>query len=296
MGEVRGRLFVPSPRGRSYAEINASWRIGTGAPCGGDRVEGKDELAETTGLRIESAWRNSHGSRQEAQRRQAQRSHIPIPTNRNRHADRRTQSLYPCGETIHNQDPLTNRGMGDHTIAAPCTKAIRHCLSRTIRAVPRFSFSKVTLATATAITRLAPGPASTGQPIRPAHRLRREDLFQERTSGRLNSFSPVPLRGNRATGRAAHEPVRDAHERVLGRPTAIAPSLSWLPREASEGQPSWRRLFHRYSRPLSRRSANTVDLVGQLMKSLVEAVSNETRRGYNRPVPGPPRLAWRGNS
>ena len=75
---------------------HASWRIGTGAPCGGDRVEGKDELAETTGLRIESAWRNSHGSRQEAQRRQAQRSHIPIPTNRNRHADRRTQSLYPC--------------------------------------------------------------------------------------------------------------------------------------------------------------------------------------------------------
>ena len=102
---------------------NASWRIGTGAPCGGDRVEGKDELAETTGLRIESAWRNSHGSRQEAQRRQAQRSHIPIPTNRNRHADRRTQSLYPCGETKHNQDPLTNRGMGNHTIAAPCTKA-----------------------------------------------------------------------------------------------------------------------------------------------------------------------------
>ena len=45
------------------------------------------------------------------------------PTNRNRHADRRTQSLYPCGETKHNQDPLTNRGMGDHTIAAPCTKA-----------------------------------------------------------------------------------------------------------------------------------------------------------------------------
>ena len=57
----------------------------------------------------------------------AQRSHIPIPTNRNRHADRRTQSLYPCGETKHNQDPLTNRGMGDHTIAAPCTKALfRH--------------------------------------------------------------------------------------------------------------------------------------------------------------------------
>ena len=51
------------------------------------------------------------------------RSHIPIPTNRNRHADRRTQSLYTCGETKHNQDPLTNRGMGDHTIAAPCTKA-----------------------------------------------------------------------------------------------------------------------------------------------------------------------------
>ena len=24
----------------------------------------------------------------------------------------------------HNQDPLTNRGMGDHTIAAPCTKAV----------------------------------------------------------------------------------------------------------------------------------------------------------------------------
>ena len=24
----------------------------------------------------------------------------------------------------HNQDPLTNRGMGDHTIAAPCTKAL----------------------------------------------------------------------------------------------------------------------------------------------------------------------------
>ena len=24
---------------------------------------------------------------------------LPIPTNRNRHADRRTQSLYPCGET-----------------------------------------------------------------------------------------------------------------------------------------------------------------------------------------------------
>ena len=72
----------------------------------------------------ESAWRNSHGSRQEAQRRQAQRSHIPIPTNRNRHADRRTQSLYPCRETKHNQDPLTNRGMGDHTIAAPCTKAL----------------------------------------------------------------------------------------------------------------------------------------------------------------------------
>ena len=112
-------IIIP-PRATS---IPPSWRIGTGAPCGGDRVEGKDELAETTGLRIESAWRNSHGSRQEAQRRQAQRSHIPIPTNRNRHADRRTQSLYPCGETKHNQDPLTNRGMGDHTIAAPCTKA-----------------------------------------------------------------------------------------------------------------------------------------------------------------------------
>ena len=64
----------------------------------------------------------------EAQRRQAQRSHIPIPTNRNRHADRRTQSLYPCGETKHNQDPLTNRGMGDHTIAALCTKADEHHL------------------------------------------------------------------------------------------------------------------------------------------------------------------------
>ena len=87
--------------------------------------KGKDELAETTGLRIESTWRNSHGSRQEAQRRQAHRPHIPIPTNRNRHADRRTQSLYPCGETKHNQDPLTNRGMGDHTIAAPCTKALK---------------------------------------------------------------------------------------------------------------------------------------------------------------------------
>ena len=24
--------------------------------------------------------------------------------------------LYPCGETKHNQDPLTNRGLGDHTI------------------------------------------------------------------------------------------------------------------------------------------------------------------------------------
>ena len=94
-----------------------------GSTMRGDRVEGKDELAETTGLRIESAWRNSHGSRQEAQRRQAHRSHIPIPTNRNRHADRRTQSLYPCGETKHNQDPLTNRGMGDQSIAAPCTKA-----------------------------------------------------------------------------------------------------------------------------------------------------------------------------
>ena len=70
------------------------------------------------------AWRNSHGSRQEAQRRQAHRSHIPIPTNRNRHADRSTQSLYTCGETKHNQDPLTNRAMGDHTIAAPCTKAM----------------------------------------------------------------------------------------------------------------------------------------------------------------------------
>ena len=51
-------------------------------------------------------------------------AHIPIPTNRNRHADRRTQSLYPCGKTKHNQDPLTNRGMGDHTIVAPCTKAL----------------------------------------------------------------------------------------------------------------------------------------------------------------------------
>ena len=116
-------IIIP-PRATSITSPgHASWRIGTGAPCGGDRVEGKDELAETTGLRIESAWRNSHGSRQEAQRRQAQRSHIPIPTNRNRHADRRTQSLYPCGETKHNQDPLTNRGMGDQSIAAPCTKA-----------------------------------------------------------------------------------------------------------------------------------------------------------------------------
>ena len=116
-------IIIP-PRAHIHSSPgHASWRIGTGAPCGGDRVEGKDELAETTGLRIESAWRNSHGSRQEAQRRQAHRSHIPIPTNRNRHADRRTQSLYPCGETKHNQDPLTNRGMGDHTSVAPCTKA-----------------------------------------------------------------------------------------------------------------------------------------------------------------------------
>ena len=98
----------------------------------------EDELAETTGLRIESAWRNSHGSRQEAQRRQAHRSHIPIPTNRNRHADRRTQSLYPCGETKHNQDPLTNRGMGDHTIAAPCTKAHPRVLrGRVLARTPR---------------------------------------------------------------------------------------------------------------------------------------------------------------
>ena len=120
-------IIIP-PRATSIPPPgHASWRIGTAAPCGGDRVEGKDELAETTGLRIESAWRNSHGSHQEAQRRQAHRSHIPIPTNRNRHADRRTQSLYPCGETKHNQDPLTNRGMGDHTIAAPCTKAIMFC-------------------------------------------------------------------------------------------------------------------------------------------------------------------------
>ena len=44
------------------------------------------------------------------------------------HSDRRTQSLYPCGETKHNQNPLTNRGMGDHTIAAPCTKAT-HCIN-----------------------------------------------------------------------------------------------------------------------------------------------------------------------
>ena len=28
-----------------------------------------------------------------------------------------------AAKTKHNQDPLTNRGMGDHTIAAPCTKA-----------------------------------------------------------------------------------------------------------------------------------------------------------------------------
>ena len=67
---------------------------------------------------------HDHGSRQEVQRRQAHRSHIPIPTNRNRHADRRTQSLHPCGETKHNPDPLTNRGMGDHTSVAPCTKAV----------------------------------------------------------------------------------------------------------------------------------------------------------------------------
>ena len=37
------------------------------------------------------------------------------------------KSLYPCGETKHNQNPLTNRGMGDHTIAAPCTKADKDC-------------------------------------------------------------------------------------------------------------------------------------------------------------------------
>ena len=55
---------------------------------------------------------------------------LPIPTNRNRHADRRTQSLYPCGGTKHNQDPLTNRGMGDHTIAAPCTKAVDYVFGR----------------------------------------------------------------------------------------------------------------------------------------------------------------------
>ena len=93
------------------------------------RSRRKDELAETTGLRIESAWRNSHGSRQEAQRRKAQRSHIPIPTNRNRHADRRTQSLYPGGETKHNQDPLTNRGMGrsHHRGSMHQSLAERHC-------------------------------------------------------------------------------------------------------------------------------------------------------------------------
>ena len=64
---------------------------------------------------------------------------IPIPTNRNRHADRRTQSLYPCRETKHNQDPLTNRGMGDHTIAAPCTKATLNPIFVTslVRNVPR---------------------------------------------------------------------------------------------------------------------------------------------------------------
>ena len=35
----------------------------------------------------------------------------------------------PCGETKHNQDPLTNRAMGDHTIAAPCTKALAGAFS-----------------------------------------------------------------------------------------------------------------------------------------------------------------------
>ena len=65
--------------------------------------------------------------------RSATRSHIPIPTKRNLHSDRRTQSLYLCGETKHNQDPLTNRGMGDHTITSPCTKAaafVRRCAAR----------------------------------------------------------------------------------------------------------------------------------------------------------------------
>ena len=56
-------IIIP-PRATIHSSPgHASWRIGTGAPCGGDRVEGKDELAETTGLRIESAWRNSHGLR-----------------------------------------------------------------------------------------------------------------------------------------------------------------------------------------------------------------------------------------
>ena len=69
-------IIIP-PRATSIPPPDTtSWRIGTGAPCAGDRVEGKDELAQTTGLRIESAWRNSHGSRQEAQRCQAHRSHI----------------------------------------------------------------------------------------------------------------------------------------------------------------------------------------------------------------------------
>ncbi len=48
-------------------------------------------------------------SRQGAQRRQADRSHIPIPTKRNRHSDRRTQSFHPSSEAKHHQDPLTNR-------------------------------------------------------------------------------------------------------------------------------------------------------------------------------------------
>ena len=64
-------------------------------------------LAETTGLRIESAWRNSHGSRQEAQRRQAQtlaqfwrtkamttsRDPFPPVATRHRHATHRVAAL-----------------------------------------------------------------------------------------------------------------------------------------------------------------------------------------------------------